>query len=37
MTDMFLTTPLEGYVGCCEAVASMDHRAMLPKFKVANT
>ena len=33
MTDMFLTTPLEGYVGCCEAVASMEHRALLPKFK----
>ena len=22
MTEMFLTTPVEGYVGCCEAVAS---------------
>jgi 3-oxoadipate enol-lactonase len=27
MSDMFLTTPVEGYIGCCEAIASMDHRA----------
>jgi 3-oxoadipate enol-lactonase len=33
MTAAFLTTPLEGYVGCCEAVASMDHRALLQKIK----
>jgi 3-oxoadipate enol-lactonase len=34
MTEIFLTTPIEGYIGCCEAVASMDHRALLPKIKV---
>jgi 3-oxoadipate enol-lactonase len=33
MTDMFLTTPIEGYVGCCEAIAAMDHRDLLPKIK----
>jgi 3-oxoadipate enol-lactonase len=34
ITEIFLTTPIEGYIGCCEAVASMDHRALLPKIKV---
>jgi len=29
MADMFQTTPLEGYVGCCEAVRDMDHRDLL--------
>ena len=33
MSDMFLSTPLEGYVGCCEAVRDMDHRATLPNVK----
>lgn len=33
MTDMFMTTPVEGYIGCCHAVASMDHRPLLPKIK----
>ncbi|HZN31283.1 MAG TPA: 3-oxoadipate enol-lactonase [Xanthobacteraceae bacterium] len=30
---MFATTPLEGYIGCGEAVRDMDHRALLPKIK----
>jgi len=32
MADMFLTTPLEGYVGCCEAVRDMDHREILKEI-----
>jgi 3-oxoadipate enol-lactonase len=31
MTEMFLKTPLEGYVGCCAAVRDMDHRELLSK------
>jgi 3-oxoadipate enol-lactonase len=34
MSEMFLSTPLEGYVGCCEAVRDMDHRDILPKIAV---
>jgi 3-oxoadipate enol-lactonase len=34
ITEMFLTTPLEGYIGCGEAVRDMDHRALLPSIKV---
>jgi 3-oxoadipate enol-lactonase len=30
---MFAATPLEGYIGCGEAVRDMDHRALLPKIK----
>ena len=33
ITEMFLTTPLEGYIGCGEAVRDMDHRELLPKIK----
>jgi 3-oxoadipate enol-lactonase len=33
MKDMFLSTPLEGYVGCCEAVRDMDHREILGDIK----
>jgi 3-oxoadipate enol-lactonase len=33
MTDMFLSTPLEGYIGCCEAVRDMDHRELLKDIK----
>ena len=33
MIEMFAATPLEGYVGCGEAVRDMDHRALLPKIK----
>jgi 3-oxoadipate enol-lactonase len=32
MTEMFLTTSVEGYVGCCEAIAAMDHRDLLPRI-----
>jgi 3-oxoadipate enol-lactonase len=35
ITEMFLTTPLEGYIGCGEAVRDMDHRALLPNIKVS--
>jgi 3-oxoadipate enol-lactonase len=34
ITEMFLTTPVEGYIGCGEAVRDMDHRALLPNIKV---
>ena len=30
---MYAATPLEGYVGCGEAVRDMDHRELLPKIK----
>jgi 3-oxoadipate enol-lactonase len=33
MVEMFVATPLEGYVGCGEAVRDMDHRDLLPKIK----
>ncbi len=33
ITEMFLTTPLEGYIGCGEAVRDMDHCALLPNIK----
>jgi 3-oxoadipate enol-lactonase len=33
MTEMFLKTPLEGYLGCCAAVRDMDHRELLAKIK----
>jgi 3-oxoadipate enol-lactonase len=29
MRAMFLATPLDGYIGCCEAVRDMDHREIL--------
>jgi 3-oxoadipate enol-lactonase len=32
MAEMFAATPLEGYIGCAEAVRDMDHRALLPKI-----
>jgi len=32
MADMFLTTPLEGYIGCCESVRDMDHREILKEI-----
>ena len=34
MTEMFLATPLEGYIACGEAVRDMDHRDLLPKISV---
>jgi 3-oxoadipate enol-lactonase len=33
MTEVFVKTPLEGYVGCCTAVRDMDHRELLAKIK----
>ena len=33
MIEMFVATPLAGYIGCGEAVRDMDHRALLPKVK----
>jgi 3-oxoadipate enol-lactonase len=33
MSEILLKTPLEGYIGCCEAIAAMDHREMLAKIK----
>lgn len=33
MTAMFVATPLEGYIGCCEAIRDMDHRPLLPQIK----
>ena len=33
MSEMLLSTPLEGYIGCGEAVRDMDHRAILAKIK----
>src|SRR5712691_10532078 len=29
MTDMFVATPLDGYIACCEAVRDMDHREII--------
>jgi 3-oxoadipate enol-lactonase len=34
MSEMFVATPLEGYIACGEAVRDMDHRALLPNIKV---
>jgi 3-oxoadipate enol-lactonase len=34
MADMFLSTPLEGYIGCCEAVRDMDHREIIREITV---
>jgi 3-oxoadipate enol-lactonase len=31
--EMFAATPLEGYIGCGEAVRDMDHRDLLPKIR----
>ena len=33
LTDMVLATPLDGYLGCCDAIRDMDHRALLPKIR----
>lgn len=32
MTQTFLATPVEGYIACCEAIAAMDHRSLLPRI-----
>jgi 3-oxoadipate enol-lactonase len=33
MTEIFVATPLAGYVACCEAVRDMDHRDLLSKIR----
>ena len=30
---MMLTTPVEGYLACCEALSTLDQRELLPKIK----
>src|SRR5689334_7590184 len=30
---MLLATPVEGYVACCEALSTLDHRELLPTIK----
>jgi 3-oxoadipate enol-lactonase len=32
MSQRFLATPAQGYIGCCEAIAAMDHRDLLPRI-----
>jgi 3-oxoadipate enol-lactonase len=34
MRTMFVKTPLEGYLGCAEAVRDMDHRELLDRIRV---
>jgi 3-oxoadipate enol-lactonase len=33
MKHMLMQTPVEGYIGCCEAVRDMDHRELLGRIK----
>jgi 3-oxoadipate enol-lactonase len=33
MSEILLKTPLEGYIGCCEAIRDMDHREALTRIK----
>src|SRR6201986_515165 len=33
MKAMMLTTPVPGYIACCEALSTLDQRDLLPKFK----
>ncbi|HML08399.1 MAG TPA: 3-oxoadipate enol-lactonase [Xanthobacteraceae bacterium] len=33
MSEIFLKTDREGYIGCLEAIRDMDHRPLLPKIK----
>lgn len=33
MSDVLRKTPLEGYIGCCEAIRDMDHREALTRIK----
>jgi len=33
MSEILLKLPLEGYIGCCEAIRDMDHREALTKIK----
>jgi 3-oxoadipate enol-lactonase len=30
---MLLATPVQGYIACCEALSTLDQRALLPKIK----
>ncbi len=32
MSEMFVATPVEGYIGCGYAIRDMDHRPLLPKI-----
>jgi 3-oxoadipate enol-lactonase len=32
MREWFLATPIEGYIGCCEAIRDMDHRPLLERI-----
>jgi 3-oxoadipate enol-lactonase len=34
MKEMMMSTPVEGYLGCCAAVRDMDHREILKDIKV---
>jgi 3-oxoadipate enol-lactonase len=34
LRQMVRDTPIEGYLGCCDAIRDMDHRALLPKITV---
>jgi 3-oxoadipate enol-lactonase len=33
MMEAFVATPVEGYAGCCEAIAAMDHREIIRGIK----
>ena len=33
MKAMMLTTPVEGYIACCEALSTLDQRELLPKIR----
>ncbi len=33
MKKVFVATPLDGYIGCCEAIRDMDHREILASIK----
>jgi 3-oxoadipate enol-lactonase len=33
MKAMLIATPVEGYLACCEALSTLDQRALLPKIK----
>jgi 3-oxoadipate enol-lactonase len=33
MKAMLLTSPVDGYIACCEALSTLDQRALLPKIK----
>jgi 3-oxoadipate enol-lactonase len=33
MKTMMLETPVQGYIGCCEALSTLDQRELLPRIK----